>query len=63
MDSEALLSLKETCKSKRVLYVEDDPDVRGQTAKMLRLYFHEVVEANDGVEGLHCFEQEPFDLI
>ncbi|MBP9566461.1 MAG: response regulator transcription factor [Sulfurospirillum sp.] len=63
MDSEALLSLKEACKSKRVLYVEDDPDVRGQTAKMLRLYFHEVVEANDGVEGLHCFEQEPFDLI
>lgn len=63
MDSEALLSLKEACKSKRVLYVEDDPDVRGQTAKMLRLYFKEVTEASDGLEGLHRFEQEPFDCV
>lgn len=63
MDSEALLSLKEACKSKRVLYVEDDPDVRIQTSKMLRLYFQDVVEAHDGLEGLQCFNQESFDFI
>lgn len=63
MDTEALLSLKEVCKSKRVLYVEDDSDVRGQTAKMLRLYFKEVVEACDGLEGLARFENEAFDCV
>lgn len=48
MDSHSLSSLREMCRTKRVLYVEDDFDVRTQTRKMLELYFKEIVEFDNG---------------
>lgn len=63
MDSHLLSSLREMCRTKRVLYVEDDFDVRTQTRKMLELYFKEIVEFDNGLDALACFGHEPFDLI
>lgn len=63
MDSHSLSSLRDMCRTKRVLYVEDDFDVRTQTRKMLELYFKEIVEFDNGLDALACFGHEPFDLI
>lgn len=63
MDASTVKSLVEACQTKRILYVEDDPDVRAQTLKMLRLYFQEVVAARDGEEGLLYFQKQVFDFI
>lgn len=63
MDAATLLSLKKVCCTKKVLYVEDDVHVRTQTRKMLQIYFNEIVEASDGVEGLHAFQNSTFDIV
>lgn len=63
MDTSTVKSLVEACQTKRILYVEDDPDVRAQTLKMLGLYFQEVVAARDGAEGLLYFQNQSFDFI
>lgn len=63
MDTNAVKLLVEACRTKRVLYVEDDLDVREQTLKMLGLYFQEVVGASDGEEGLSYFYKQSFDFI
>jgi len=63
MDTSTVKSLVEACQTKRVLYVEDDPDVRAQTLKMLRFYFREVVAASNGEEGLSYFHEQTFDFI
>lgn len=63
MDSHALSSLIEICRTKKVLYAEDDEDVRMQTHKMLELYFKEIVVVDNGLDALLRFENEPFDLI
>lgn len=63
MNAGSLLSLKELCCTKKVLYVEDDVHVRTQTRKMLQIYFNEIVEASDGVEGLKAFQKDTFDIV
>ena len=63
MDASTVKLLVEACQTKRVLYVEDDPDVRVQTLKMLGLYFQEVVGASNGEEGLAYFQEQAFDFI
>ena len=49
--------------SRRILLVEDDPDVRGVIAKHLEVQGYAVVEASDGLEGLQLLEHEMFDLV
>lgn len=63
MDANALSSLIEICQTKKILYAEDDMDVRMQTCKMLELYFKEIVVVENGLDGFFRFEHEPFDLI
>lgn len=63
MDTEALWSLKELCRTKRVLYVEDDVHVRTQTRKMLQVYFDDIVEESDGEKGFKSFQTQHFDII
>ena len=63
MDSHTLSSLVEICRTKKVLYVEDDYNVRTQTSKMLKLYFKEIVEVDNGLDALTRFQEESFDLI
>jgi CheY-like chemotaxis protein len=48
----------------RVLVVEDEPTVRNIVRRMLELSGHQVVLAEDGVEGVERFEESPesFDL-
>jgi CheY-like chemotaxis protein/anti-sigma regulatory factor (Ser/Thr protein kinase) len=47
----------------RVLVIDDEPQVRGVLAEILRVQKHEVVEAEQGAEGLARFREQPFDLV
>ena len=47
---------------KRILYVEDDPNLAFATKDNLEEYEYEVVHAEDGVEALEFFGKEHFDI-
>jgi CheY-like chemotaxis protein len=47
----------------RVLVVDDAPDIRSLIEAILIKDGHEVVTAADGLEALHRYRREPFDLI
>ncbi len=47
----------------RVLYVEDEDNVRVQTHMLLEKFFKEVTSASNGLEGLNYFKESKFDLI
>jgi DNA-binding response OmpR family regulator len=47
----------------RVLVVDDDPDIRGLLAELLRRAGHEVVEAENGRAGLRVFHASSPDLV
>jgi len=46
----------------RVLVIEDDRQMRALIRQMLERVGHEVVEAQDGAEGLHVFLERPSDV-
>jgi diguanylate cyclase (GGDEF)-like protein len=54
-------------KTLTLLYVEDEADVRDSTALLLQNYFHEVILAKNGEEGLLLYEaslkSKPFDIV
>lgn len=48
----------------RVLVIDDDPYIRSGLRRLLmRKYGAEVAEASDGVVGLHCLMEGPYDLV
>jgi DNA-binding response OmpR family regulator len=47
----------------RVLVIDDDDDIRGLVAELLRRAGLEVDEAGDGRAGLRAFHQTPADLV
>jgi two-component system response regulator PhoP len=47
---------------KRILLVEDERSVRELLVALLSMDGHAVVEANNGVEALVIFRNQPFDL-
>ena len=47
---------------KRILYVEDDPNLAFATKDNLEEYDYEVVHATDGAEALEFFGKEHFDI-
>lgn len=47
---------------KRILYVEDDPNLAFATKDNLEQYDYEVVHATDGAEALEFFGKEHFDI-
>ncbi len=70
----AMLEAKEQAETKkpkdlagggRILFVEDDAQVRALTAQVLRRRGYEVVEANDGEQALAILRERPgaFDLL
>lgn len=63
MDSEELKKVIQEYKSLRVLYVEDEPEVRFQTLKVMQLCFDKIFSAEDGIQGLNCFKKESIDLV
>lgn len=63
MDSEELKKIIQQCKNLRVLYVEDEQEVRLQTFKMMQLCFEKIFVAQNGEEGLAYFKNESIDLV
>jgi twitching motility two-component system response regulator PilH len=49
--------------SKKVLVVDDDPDVRLFSVTVLEEYGYTPLEASDGVEGLNMIKAEKPDLV
>lgn len=47
---------------KKILYVEDDPNLAFATKDNLEQYDYEIVHAQDGVEALEVFGKEHFDI-
>jgi len=50
-------------RSKRILLVEDEADVRESTKMLLELDDHEITEAEDGLRGFELFQQGRFDVV
>jgi DNA-binding response OmpR family regulator len=47
----------------QILVVDDDREIAGAIAKLLRLEGFEAIEAHDGREALKLMEQEDFKLV
>jgi len=60
---ESIKKLQEQTRQYDILFVEDDPAVRGQLASLLGSLFHRVWQAGDGEEGLQLFKEHPVDLV
>ena len=57
-------ALREKVKDVRVLFVDDERDVRHGTGIFLRKFFNDVVVCSDGQEGLAAFlEDGSFDVV
>ena len=54
---------KKRMSQKRILYIEDNPDNRMLTKRILMVEGYEVLEAEDGPSGLAVAEKEDLDLI
>lgn len=48
---------------KRILVVEDDPDVLSMIVRHLEFIGYEIITAGDGMEGLKRLESGGFDLV
>ncbi|MDD2619659.1 MAG: response regulator [Syntrophomonadaceae bacterium] len=55
--------LQEEAKDISVLYVEDDRELRQNTARLLNSFFSSVDLAENGAEGLKKYRSEKYDLI
>ncbi len=55
--------LKEAAQGISVLYVEDDRELRQNTARLLGSFFTAVNTAENGLEGLEMFRGSSYDLI
>ncbi len=60
---EHLHDLMELGKGLRVLYVEDDENLRLETTKIIERIFDKVDIASDGVEGFNAFTSAHYDLV
>lgn len=47
----------------RILFVEDEDELRTKTAQMLKILSLDVVEAKDGIEALDLIKKEKFDIV
>src|SRR5437867_9161711 len=50
-------------REKRILIVEDDPDLRRLFRAALSMSGYEVEDASDGIDALHLIENRPPDLV
>ncbi len=55
--------LKDSARDIRVLYVEDDKELRINTARLLATFFEHVSTAPNGREGLSMFKEGQYDLV
>lgn len=62
MNQNTLQNIIASTKNLRLLYIEDNDDVRDQTIKMLQIFFNDITTATNGQEGLETFiENNKFD--
>jgi CheY-like chemotaxis protein len=54
---------KNRIRGKRILLVDDEPNVRGALRMMLEMDGHIVTEANNGAEAMDLFAKGKFDLV
>ncbi|GBD33043.1 Chemotaxis protein CheY [bacterium HR33] len=47
----------------RILVIDDDPDVRRALRKILEAEGHQVLEAENGKEGIRLFRESPCDAV
>jgi len=47
----------------KVLYVEDNHDVKESTVVLLKLFFNTIITASNGCEGIEKFKQNSIDLV
>lgn len=58
-----IAELAEVTKTRTVLYVEDDKDIRLNVTELLSNLFKEVSSASDGIEGLNNYKEKPYDYL
>ena len=46
-----------------VLYVEDDENLRAETATLFKMFFKNLDTAEDGLRGLEAFNENFYDLV
>lgn len=63
MKKEDVLALIEKTKDLKLLYVEDDEFIAQNTITILNKFFHNMVFAKNGEEGLEKFKEGGVDLI
>lgn len=69
MENNNINKILESTKDLKVLYIEDNKDVREQTLKMLQIFFDSISVARDGQEGIDIYKENKdkddtsFDLI
>ena len=63
MENLELEDLMEFTQSIRVLYVEDDSNLREDVLGIFRIFFNKIDTARDGIDGLHRFMNNKYDLI
>lgn len=55
--------LKQAAQGITVLYVEDDNDLRQNTARLLATFFSNITTAENGRDGLEKYKQAAYDLV
>ena len=58
-----LKQIRDNMKSIKVLYAEDEKEVREQTLEFFRKIFQHVDSAQNGIEGLELFKKNRYDLV
>ncbi|HEX5709978.1 MAG TPA: diguanylate cyclase, partial [Sulfuricurvum sp.] len=61
--SDLIQNMFTECHSLNLLYVEDDRELSKNTYEMLKSFFHTIVVAYDGEEGLRAYQEMPFDIV
>ena len=56
-------SIKDAIYPLCALYVEDNEEVRRQTAKILKLFFHQVIDCGDGRDGIDKFKASKAGIV
>ena len=56
-------SIKDAIYPLCALYVEDNEEVRRQTAKILKLFFHQVIDCGDAQEGIDKFKASKAGIV
>jgi len=63
LEQNKIIEIINKSRNLKVLYVEDNEDVRNQTQKMLSAFFQNIDLAVNGQEGFELFSKNPYDIL